>query len=88
MLCRWFHLLQTAMLCWEFELSRPVRLRTSAVANFCKDTGDFYAAEWKPFAAWQAWDLGRLMTGHVAGDLLDSIDMLESKLTTDQPSLF
>lgn len=63
-------------------------LRTSAVANFCKDTGDFYAAGWQPFAAWQAWDLGRLMSGHVANDLLDSIDKLESRLVSDQPALF
>jgi len=26
-------------------------LRASAVANFCKDTGDFYATGWQPYAA-------------------------------------
>lgn len=72
----------------ETERGLLTALRASAVANFCKDTGDFYAAGWQPFAAWQAWDFGRLMAGHVDGDFLDQINTLESRLATDQPSLF
>ena len=63
-------------------------LRASPVANFCKDTGDFYAAHWEPFAAWQAWDFGRLMAGHTQGDLLDSIDTVESNLAKSEHTLF
>ncbi len=63
-------------------------LTASAVANFTKDTGDFYAGGWEPFAAWQVWDLGRLMAGHVPGDLLHNIDSLEDQLYVGVPSLF
>ena len=60
----------------------------SPVANFCKDAGDFYAGAWEPLAAWQVWDLGRLMTNYSAGDLLDTIDTLEARLVTDQRTFF
>jgi hypothetical protein len=63
-------------------------LKASPVANFCKDAGDFYAAAWKERAAWQVWDLGRLMAGHRKGDLLDDIDALEARLSTGYPELF
>jgi hypothetical protein len=63
-------------------------LRASPVANFCKDTGDFYSTHWQPFAAWQAWDFGRLMAGHTPGDLLDSIDTVESNLVKSEHTLF
>jgi hypothetical protein len=63
-------------------------LNSSPVANFTKDTGDFYAAGWEPFAAWQVWDLGRLMAGHVPGDLLHQIDSLEDQLYIGVPGLF
>jgi hypothetical protein len=72
----------------QSELDLLAALRTSAVANFCKDAGVFYASAWQPFAAWQAWDFGRLMAGHVSGDLLDSIDFLESDLLMREPALF
>lgn len=72
----------------ENERDLLAALRASPIANFCKDTGDFYAAEWQPMAAWQAWDLGRLMAGHAKGDLLDSIDTLESSLATGEPAFF
>jgi len=48
------------------------------IAKFCKDTGDFYAGSWHPFAAWRVWDLGRLMAGHRSGDLLDTVDVIEA----------
>jgi hypothetical protein len=63
-------------------------LRASPVANFCKDTGDFYAAHWQPFVAWQAWDFGRLMAGHTPGDLLDSVDTVEANLAKSEHTLF
>jgi hypothetical protein len=63
-------------------------LQASPVANFCKDTGDFYARSWQPFAAWQVWDLGRLMAGHKSGDLLDQVDILEAEVMRREPTLF
>jgi hypothetical protein len=63
-------------------------LSASPVANFTKDTGDFYIGGWEPFAAWQVWDLGRLMAGHVPDDLLHPIDSLEDQLYVGVPSLF
>lgn len=63
-------------------------LRASPVANFAKDGGDFYAAHWKERAAWQVWDLGRLMAGHRPGDLLSQIDALEERLSTSYPEFF
>jgi hypothetical protein len=63
-------------------------LKASPVANFCKDTGDFYAAAFQPFAAWQVWDLGRAMAGHTQGDLLDHIDELEGRMTAGEPASF
>jgi hypothetical protein len=65
-----------------------VALQTSPIANFCKDTGDFYAASWNPFAAWQVWDLGRLMAGHRSGDLLDNVDVIEAAVVQKEPTLF
>jgi hypothetical protein len=65
-----------------------VALQTSPIANFCKDTGDFYAGSWNPFAAWQAWDLGRLMAGHRSGDLLDTVDVIETAVVQREPTLF
>jgi hypothetical protein len=70
------------------ELDLLAALRASPVANFCKDIGVFYAAQGQPFAAWQTWDFGRLMAGHVPGDLLDSIDTLEAELAAREPSFF
>jgi hypothetical protein len=63
-------------------------LSTAPIADFTKDTGDFYAAGWQPFAAWQVWDLGRLMAGHQPDDLLHGIDSLEDQLYVGLPSLF
>ncbi len=63
-------------------------LTASPVANFTKDAGDFYIGGWEPFAAWQVWDLGRLMAGHVRDDLLHPIDSLEDQLYVGVPSLF
>ena len=63
-------------------------LQKSPVANFCKDTGDFYIHQWNPFAAWQAWDFGRLMAGHRAGDLLDNVDALEAQMLQRAPMFF
>ena len=60
-------------------------LRTSPVANFTKDAGDFYARAWRPFEAWQVWDLGRRMAGHRDGDLLGAIDALEAQLEQQLP---
>jgi hypothetical protein len=34
------------------------------------------------------YDLGRFMTGHVAGDLLSDIDALESRLAVDKTEFF
>jgi hypothetical protein len=56
--------------------------------TFCKDTGDFYARIWQVFAAWQVWDLGRLMAGHSSGDLLDQVDTLEVELVRREPAFF
>jgi hypothetical protein len=72
----------------EREQDLLAALRTSAVANFTKDTGDFYATGWQPFAAWQVWDLGRLMAGHKSGDLLDRIDAVEAELVSGEPANF
>jgi hypothetical protein len=63
-------------------------LKASPVANFCKDAGDFYAGAWKERAAWQVWDLGRLMAGHRPGDLLDAIDAIEARLVSSYPEAF
>jgi hypothetical protein len=63
-------------------------LKTRAIANFCKDTGDFYARSAQPFAAWQAWDFGRLMANHVPDDLLENVDTLETNLQKGEPALF
>ncbi|HTC52397.1 MAG TPA: hypothetical protein VK700_10705 [Steroidobacteraceae bacterium] len=63
-------------------------LNASPVVNFTKDTGDFYIGAWEPFAAWQVWDLGRLMAGHVSDDLLRQINSLEDQLYVGVPSLF
>jgi hypothetical protein len=63
-------------------------LQASAVANFCKDTGDFYAMAWQPFAAWQVWDLGRFMAGHTSGDLLDQVDTMEAEVARREPAFF
>jgi hypothetical protein len=35
----------------ENERDLLAALRASPIANFCKDTGDFYAARWQPLAA-------------------------------------
>ncbi len=72
----------------EVEHDLLAALQASPVANFSKDTGDFYAMAWQPFAAWQVWDLGRLMAGHRAGDLLGSIDTLEASLATQESVFF
>jgi len=72
----------------EREQDLLAALRTSAVANFTKDTGDFYATGWQPFAAWQVWDLGRLMAGHKPGDLLDHVDEMEANMVSTQPVYF
>ncbi|HEY4341231.1 MAG TPA: hypothetical protein VGM97_14905 [Steroidobacteraceae bacterium] len=63
-------------------------LSASPVADFTKDTGDFYARAWQPMAAWQVWDLGRLLAGHTGDDLLHPIDSLEDQLYVGVPSLF
>jgi SOS response regulatory protein OraA/RecX len=65
-----------------------VALTTRPIANFCKDAGDFYASAWYPFAAWQVWDLGRLMANHRSGDLLDQVDKMEAAVVTGIPTLF
>jgi hypothetical protein len=72
----------------DSEAGLLLAVQASPVANFCKDTGDFYARSWQPFAAWQAWDFGRLMAGHVSGDLLDQVDALEAQLMRSEPTLF
>ena len=72
----------------DSERDLLVALKASAIANFCKDAGDFYAGAWQPFAAWQVWDLGRLMTNHRSGDLLDQVDKLEAAVATGFPTLF
>jgi hypothetical protein len=72
----------------ERERDLLAALRASPVANFCKDTGDFYASGWQPFAAWQVWDLGRLMAGHKPGDLLDHVDEMEANMVSTQPAYF
>lgn len=63
-------------------------LKASPVANFSKEAGDFYASAWKPNAAWQVWDFGRLMAGHRPGDLLQEVDTLEDRLLRSYPELF
>lgn len=72
----------------DSELDLLHALQASPVANFCKDTGDFYARIWQPFAAWQAWDLGRLMAGHVGGDLLDQVNTVEAEVARREPAFF
>lgn len=72
----------------ERERDLLAALRASAVANFCKDTGDFYATGWQPWAAWQVWDLGRLMAGHEAGDLLSQVDANETNMVATEPAYF
>ena len=72
----------------ERERDLLAALRASPVANFCKDTGDFYAGGWQPFAAWQVWDFGRLMAGHKAGDLLDQVDANEANMVATEPAYF
>jgi hypothetical protein len=72
----------------DAELDLLHALQASPVANFCKDTGDFYARGWQPFAAWQAWDLGRLMAGHTTGDLLDQVDTVEAEVARREPAFF
>jgi hypothetical protein len=72
----------------DAELDLLHALQASAVANFCKDTGDFYARTWQPFAAWQAWDLGRLMAGHISGDLLDQVDTVEGRSGAPRTRIF
>jgi hypothetical protein len=72
----------------ENERDLLAALKASPVANFCKDTGDFYAGTWQPFAAWQAWDLGRAMAGHRNGDLLGGVDALEASLASQEALFF
>ena len=72
----------------ERERDLLAALRASAVANFCKDTGDFYAMGWQPYLAWQVWDLGRLMAGHRSGDLLAQVDANEINMVTSEPDYF
>ena len=72
----------------ERERDLLAALRASAVANFCKDTGDFYAMGWQPHLAWQVWDLGRLMAGHHRGDLLAQVDATEINMVTTEPDYF
>jgi hypothetical protein len=72
----------------EGERDLLAALRASPIANFCKDTGDFYAAQWEPLAAWQVWDFGRLMAGHMSGDLLEAIDTVEANLVAGEPAFF
>jgi hypothetical protein len=43
---------------------------------------------WQPFAAWQVWDLGRLMAGHVPGDFLGRVDEVEAELVSGEPAYF
>jgi hypothetical protein len=43
---------------------------------------------WQPFAAWQVWDLGRLMAGHKPGDLLDHVDVVEADMVSTEPAYF
>ncbi len=63
-------------------------LKASPIANFCKDAGDFYAGAWHPLAAWQVYDLGRLMPNHQSGDLLGQVDKLEAAIEAGMPTLF
>jgi hypothetical protein len=72
----------------ENERDLLAALKASPVANFCKDTGDFYAGTWQPFAAWQAWDFGRAMAGHRNGDLLGGVDTLEASLASQEALFF
>jgi hypothetical protein len=72
----------------DAELDLLHAFQASPVANFCKDTGDFYARGWQPFPAWQAWDLGRLMAGHARGDLLDQVDTVEAEVARQEPAFF
>ncbi|HEY1313354.1 MAG TPA: hypothetical protein VGE92_05745 [Steroidobacteraceae bacterium] len=72
----------------ENERDLLAALEASPVANFCKDTGDFYAGSWQPFAAWQAWDFGRAMAGHRSGDLLGGVDALEASLASQEALFF
>ncbi len=63
-------------------------LRASPVANFTKDTGDYYLQHWQPAQAWQVWDLGRRMAGHRDGDLLESVAAVERELERKLPDYF
>jgi hypothetical protein len=72
----------------ESEQGVLAALKARPVAGFCKDAGDFYANAWKAKAAWQIWDLGRLMAGHRKGDVLEQIDGLEASLAQDYPGFF
>jgi hypothetical protein len=74
---------------WEdSEADLLQALRASPVANFCKDGGDFYARAFHPFAAWQIYDLGRLMAGHKPNDLLSQVDTVEQQVSQGEPTLF
>jgi hypothetical protein len=39
-------------------------------------------------AAWQVWDLGRLMAGHKPADLLDQVDAMEADMVSTEPAYF
>jgi hypothetical protein len=72
----------------DSERDLIVALKASPIANFCKDAGDFYAGSWRPFAAWQVFDLGRLMANHRSDDLLGQVDKIEAAVETGMPTLF
>jgi hypothetical protein len=72
----------------DSERDLLIAIKTSPIANFCKDAGDFYLSAWRPFAGWQVYDLGRLMANHRSGDLLDQVDKLEAAVETGMPALF
>lgn len=70
------------------ELDLLHAVQASPVASFCKDVGDFYVRSWRPFAAWQTWDLGRLMVGHIDGDSLREIDNMEAEQIRREAALY
>jgi hypothetical protein len=72
----------------DSERDLIVALKASPIADFCKDAGDFYAGSWQPFAAWQVYDLGRLMSNHQSADLLGQVDKLEAAVESGMPTLF
>jgi hypothetical protein len=72
----------------ETEHDLLAALQASPLPNFCKDTGDFYAAAWQPFLAWQVWDLGRTMASHTPDDLLNAIDTVEANLYEGESVFF